>query len=503
MKADADISAKTAPGARDALLLIAAFLLLRLAVSWLYPAMIDEAYAIVVSREWSLSYFDHPPAGFTLARLMAWLAGTENIFIVRLPFVLAGSLSAWLVWDITRIAFGARAAWWALAWYSVAPFFLISSGHFVVPDGPLNLALLATLRLVLPDLLAPERPPRIGRWFAAGLCFALAFASKYHAVLFGAAAGLFLLTGAAHRRMLATAAPWIAVSVGILGLAPVVVWNASHDWVSLGFQAARAGSDSPGINPGNFARTLAGQMAYLLPGTWLVVMAMAAKGVWRPGTIADRLFGWLAILPPVFFLAAALISRNSLPHWAMSGLLFGFPLAGAWTARHLARHRRGILLAWRASWIGIPVLALCVGLQARHAFFTRVFDDASPRLDLDWQMQDWSVLAAAWPELGAPAVVVTSDWHIGGKAGHALGPNVTILPFSDPRHFRFIGSDRVGPAVAIHPARIGGTDAAMTRFLGRLDGAGYDATGNPVVLRSTAGRQPRFEIIAVPVEKAP
>ena len=38
--------------------------------------------------------------------------------------MLLGSLSALLLFDLTRQAYGALAAFWAVAWYSVAPFFL-------------------------------------------------------------------------------------------------------------------------------------------------------------------------------------------------------------------------------------------------------------------------------------------------------------------------------------------------------------------------------------------
>jgi hypothetical protein len=503
MQTQAEFDPERETGPRDALVLIAVFLVLRLAVSWVFPATVDESYAIAVSRDWSLSYYDHPPVGFTLAHLMTWLTGTESIFVARLPFVVAGAVSGWLVWDITRLAYGSRAASWALAWYSVAPFFFISAGHFVVPDGPLNLALLATLRLVLPDLLAPDRPLRASRWLAAGVCFAIALASKYQAALFGASALAFLLASPPHRRLLASPVLWMTLVVGALGLVPVIAWNAAHDWVSFGFQAGRAGAGDMALQPANFAVTALGQMVYVLPGTWLVIMAMAAKGIRRPTIPADRLFAWFAILPPVVFLSIALVSRKSLPHWAMTGFLFGFPLAGYWTAAMFDRYRRPILLAWRASCVGIPLLAFAVGLQARHALFTRPFSDTSPRYDIDWQMQDWTALTEAWTGFGAPATVITRNWVTGSKAGHALGPAVTVRPLVDPRHFQYLDGQTGDAAVAVQPAKVGETEYVLQWFPAELEKSGYRVTGEPRVLRQMSGGQLRFEIVAVPVEKAP
>jgi 4-amino-4-deoxy-L-arabinose transferase-like glycosyltransferase len=94
--------------------LVAAFLVLRLILAAIVPLSIDEAYAVVVSRSHSLSYFDHPPLGFALARFMADISGSETPFIVRLPYVLLGSASALLLFDLTRIAYGSVAGFWAL-----------------------------------------------------------------------------------------------------------------------------------------------------------------------------------------------------------------------------------------------------------------------------------------------------------------------------------------------------------------------------------------------------
>jgi 4-amino-4-deoxy-L-arabinose transferase-like glycosyltransferase len=488
-------------GTRDALLLIAVFLVLRLAVSWFMPATIDEAYAIAVSRAWSLSYYDHPPISFTLARLTAWVAGTENVFVIRLPFILAGTASAWLLHDITRLAYGDRAAFWALAWFSVAPFFFVSGNLFVVPDGPLDLFLLATLRLVLPDLLAPDRPPRTGRWLAAGLSFALALASKYQAVLFGLSALAFLLSSPPHRRLLRSPALWATLAVAFLGLVPTLVWNASHGWVSFGFQAGRAGTGSALLQPVNFLITIIGQMAYILPGTWIVIAVMAVKGVTRPRTPADRLFAWLAILSPVIFLVIALVSRKSLPHWAMSGFLFGFPLAGQWVTGTIDRYRRASLTTWRIVSVAVPAIALAVGLQAGTGIFTRPFFAAAPRWDINWQIQDWSSLRDAWPDMGAPGAVVVRNWTVGAKAGHALGPAVAVAPIFDPRHFRYLETDNPKNAVAVQPARPGETAATEAELVNDLNAGGYRITGKPRILRQQNGGFLRFEIIAIPVER--
>ncbi len=486
---------------RRAWMLIGGFLAVRLVIAAILPAIIDEAYGICASRGWAISYFDHPPVCFTIAGLMAWVSGTENIFLLRLPFVLAGAASGWLIYDITRLAYGSTAGLWALAWYSIAPFFLISAGHFVVPDGPLDLFLLATLRLVLPDLLAPDRPLHAGRWLAAGLCFAVALASKYQAVLFGASALGFLAASPDHRRLFRSSVLWGTLALAMVGLVPTLVWNAAHDWISFGFQAGRAGTRSMAVQPVNFLLTLVGQMIYLLPGTWGVMMLAAGRGLLRPRSIADRLFAWFTLLPPLVFLAIALVSRRSLPHWAMSGFLFGFPLVGEWTTRMLPRFGNVLRVAWRATAVAVVLFAIVFSLQAKWAVFTRPFTSVAPPFDINWQFQDWPALADAWPGLGSPDAAVVDNWVTGAKIGHALGPRVAVVPLSDPRHFQFLEVGRPTHAIAVHPVPAGQAEQMSAAFKRTLRKRGFDLVGPPQVIPQRIGDHLRFEIVAIPVAR--
>ena len=76
-----------------------------------------------------------------------------------------------------------------------------------------------------------------------GLAFAgLALASKYTAVLFGVGVVLWLLLEAQARRWFARWHLWAGGAVALLTFAPVIAWNAAHDWASFAKQGGRAGS---------------------------------------------------------------------------------------------------------------------------------------------------------------------------------------------------------------------------------------------------------------------
>jgi 4-amino-4-deoxy-L-arabinose transferase-like glycosyltransferase len=428
-------------------LLVVGFLIFRIALASIIPLSIDEAYAVVVSRSHSLSYFDHPPIGFALARFMADVSGCECRLVVRLPYVLLGSASALLLFALTRYAYGVVAAFWAVAWYSVAPFFLISAGHFVVPDGPLDFFLLAAACLAWPMLLGAEPRFVFLRWCAAGAALGLALMSKYQAGLFCISAMLVLLSTKPGRDQLRTAGPWVAGAVAALGLLPVVLWNMDHGWISLAFQSGR-GTANEGhlLHPGNLAITLLGQAGYLWPTIWPVAMACLWRGAWS-GTTEDRFFVLLSAPSIIFFDVIALFSAHSLPHWSMSGFLFAFPLVGQWCSTYSTRRPRRLVVSFVAAAAVVSLLAIGFALQATTGALTRPFFQRAPKFDVNWQIVDWSALTdskVADEIRHANGYVVASNWMQAAKLSYELGPDIPIevLP-GDPRHFQFMDNTRL------------------------------------------------------------
>ena len=103
---------------------------------------IDESYMVAAGRTLRLGYFDHPPASWWLAAGSAHLFGSESGVVVRLPFILLFALSTWLMYRLGTALFGARAGLWAAVALNLAPVFGVTTGGWVLPDGPLTCALL-------------------------------------------------------------------------------------------------------------------------------------------------------------------------------------------------------------------------------------------------------------------------------------------------------------------------------------------------------------------------
>src|SRR5271157_1359042 len=118
---------------------------------------IDESYMVAAGRELQLSYFDHPPIAWWMAWGVSHLAGSESAIVVRLPFIALFALTTFLMYRVTSALFGAHAGLWAAVVLNAVPVFGVSTGSWVLPDGPLLAALLGTTYCLIAALPADKR----------------------------------------------------------------------------------------------------------------------------------------------------------------------------------------------------------------------------------------------------------------------------------------------------------------------------------------------------------
>jgi len=402
-----------------ALRLLALGLAVRLMLAAWLPLGIDEAYAIAVARQFSWSFFDHPPIGFWLPVAAAWLTGIEAAFVYRLPFVALGTLTAWAIWQIGTL-WSPRAGLWALILFHLAPHMMFGSALLVVPDAPLNAGGAVAILLALRAL----RGGHGALWLGAGLAMALALSSKYQAALLGLGLLGYLITTRPGHAALRKPWVWMGAGVALSGLLPVLIWAVETDWVSFRFQGARTGG---AFNLENLLAMSAGQAAYLLPP----VLALALVGLAR--VQGGALLRWAALPVILAFGAVYAFGTDTLPHWTMPGWLFALPLAGVVMA--------GAGRVWRgALWsFALPVWALIAALALHLP--TGLLARGAPQWDRQLEMVslrglDRALTDGGW--LDGIVAIAVPDWRAGGQVGTALGgafPVAVLGP--DARHFAF------------------------------------------------------------------
>lgn len=422
---------------RLVLLLTVASTLIRLVLAYAVGLGIDESYMAGVSRQLAWSYFDHPPLHVWLAGVWGELFG-EHPLTLRIPFIALFAGSTWLLYRLTAFAYGARAGLWAATAFNLAPAFTFSTGSWVLPDGPMVFFLLlaanAAARVMFDD--ASPRSPWL--WLVAGAAGGLAMLSKYLAVFLFVGIGLFLLTSPKQRHWLARPQPWLAILLAIVIFSPVLIWNVENGFASFAFQGQRGVPASFRLDW--FFQGAGGQIAYLLPGTAIVLAYAVARGAWASSDLT-RFFVWLSAPAILLFLLLGFVTRI-LPHWPMAGWLFAFPLLGDALARWEAGYARVIRILTVLSYVLVLSVAAIAATQVSYGWVGRFVSlPKDPSLDLF----DWKQLQPALVERGLKQgdFVATGHWIEAGKVNYALGGRVPVLCLcEDARHFRYLHDQR-------------------------------------------------------------
>jgi 4-amino-4-deoxy-L-arabinose transferase-like glycosyltransferase len=381
---------------------------------------------VAAGRKLQLSYFDHPPIAWWMAWEIAHLTGSENAFVVRLPFIALFALATFLMYRVTAALFDPKAGLWAAVLLNMAPALGITAGTWVLPDGPLFAALLGTLFCLIPALRSEGRAAW-GWWSATGGCAGLALCSKYSALLTLAGAVAFLASEPQSRRWLARPHPYLAGLIALGVFLPVVIWNAQHGWISFLFQGSRTGGS---LHPFGAILAIAGQAAFLLPWVWAPLLWCGLVALRRGPSDRER---WLLVClaaPPIVVFTVAALWGSPLFHWAAPGYLMLLPLLGDAIARR--RRTSRLVRIWLGATATFVILGVAfVASEVRYSWLPDLAENFALGRDPNLDLVDWTSLRTELETRGfldRPGLVVaTMKWHEAGKIDYALGGRIPVI----------------------------------------------------------------------------
>jgi dolichol-phosphate mannosyltransferase len=304
----------------------------------------EETYYWNYARHLDIGYLDHPPLVAWLIRLGTALFG-DTEFGVRSGALCCGAIASFFVFRLTRNLFGEASALAALALVQILPYFFLS-GLLMTPDAPLSAAWAASLYFLERALIGGKSRA----WMWAGLSMGLGLLSKYTIGLLGIATFGFMLVDPASRRWFRRWEPYAAVLIAAAVFAPVVIWNAQHDWASFAFQTSRRLAERPRFS----LHKLVGAALVLLTPAGLATMVAVVFGR-RPGSIPSngsaRPWRYLRIavwVPLSVFAVFSLRHEVKLDWtgapWTAALPLMAFSLAESYGERREAR--RWMRVAW-------------------------------------------------------------------------------------------------------------------------------------------------------------
>jgi len=345
--------------------LLVAFICYAFFLRVLYGAQVElipeETYYWNYSRHLDIGYLDHPPMVAWLIRLGTLLFG-DTEFGVRFGALCCGTVSSVFIFRLTRNVFGESSALPALGLAQILPFFFLA-GMIMTPDAPLTAAWAASVYFLERALIGGR-----GRaWLWAGLSVGLGLLSKYTIAMLGAATLLFMAMDPASRRWFRRWEPYAAVCIAAAVFAPVLVWNAQHEWASFAFQTSRRLAEAPRFS----LHRLVGAALVLLTPTGLLAVGLALAG--RPpqdGTSSlDRSlprayrFLRIAVLVPLSVFAAFSLRHEVKLDWTGAPWVAALPLM----AFAAGPHGTGPMNRWlRAAW---PATLICMLLFYGAGFY--------------------------------------------------------------------------------------------------------------------------------------
>lgn len=309
---------------------LVAGVVVRAVLSAMVPLLPDETYYWDWSRRLAVGYFDHPPGIAFLVAVGTALMGPTQ------AGVRAGPALAALLTHLAAVicahnlgirnGSGAQAALRAAAVLTVMPIATLGL-VLATPDALLFMAAMLALLAVERALVAePGSRSSLFWWCLTGLGLGLAFVAKYTAVLLPVGLVIAFLVHPVLRPRFKEPGPWVASLLALLVFAPVVIWNAGHDWVSFRFQLDHGFTPSVRGSPLSRELEMIGAQVGLASPILFVLMAgtvidAIARG-WRERSqeptrdyAAQQFAIALTALVPLLFFAVSAWRRSVEANW--------------------------------------------------------------------------------------------------------------------------------------------------------------------------------------------
>ncbi len=370
--------------ARGTIITVAALVVFRLIAAAVTPLTFDEAYYWTWAKHLSGGYYDHPPMVAVVIRLGIMIAGDTG-FGVRLVSILLALPMSWAIYRAAHILFADARIAAASAIFLNATLMASVGTTIVTPDAPLMVA----ASFVLYTLAKVWQTGRGIWWLVACVAVGCGLLSKYTALFFGAQILLWLLLMKDQRRWLASPWPYLGGVVAFAIFAPVILWNADHEWVSFIKQLGRARVE--GITLKYLGEMIPTQFAFATPSVFILgVFGLYALAKGRASNAAGAalvsISVWMIFLYFVWHSLHARVEANWLgPVYPAFAIAAAY---AAWGTTWNPREQRTMNWSRKLALpVGVALFAVLI-VQTNTGLFTGFRRDATVRS-----------VGVGWPEM--------------------------------------------------------------------------------------------------------
>ncbi len=332
--------------------IILGFLSLRLGLSLLYPLSADEAHYALYALHLDLSYFDHPP-------LIGWLQAVVLLFndsdwALRLLPNLLNLISAIGLILLCHALFGPniKIILWTVFLYQINLLVILISTGFI----PESLLVTLSIYTALVTVRLAEQPTR-NKWLLLGALLGLLGLSKYTAILIAVGVGMYL-TKKSIRWWRSMDFYW-ALTLALIIISPVLVWNFQNDFISFGFQLEHGKVGAGGIDWQAFLQNQIIQMILYSPLVFSATWLMAVRA-FRHNTTSEQLLSMLSLPTLLVFAYSSAKGGHYLPHWTAVPMVLCLPQLAYWMVNKWTSQWRLLFVAN----LSYSIVGLCLLVAA-------------------------------------------------------------------------------------------------------------------------------------------
>ena len=213
-------------------LLLGILTFIRLVISMFVDLDGAPAYYAMWSRHLQLSYFDHPAVTAILIRISTFLFGW-NSFAIKLPGILMFSaISVYVYKSILLLKGSEKGAFYSVALLNFTPWIASSFGiKGVNPDIPFILFYIMAFYYFI-KLYREDNPKYL---YIISFITILGINSKYKMVFIYPAITIATILIPNLRKLWQSKHLYIAGSIAMLGIIPIIVWNVNNNFASFSY----------------------------------------------------------------------------------------------------------------------------------------------------------------------------------------------------------------------------------------------------------------------------
>ncbi|PCI07091.1 hypothetical protein COB72_10825 [bacterium] len=336
-----------------------------------YTLIEDEAHYWEWSRNLDWSYYSKGPGvSWVIWASTTILGHTE--YAIRIPAAIAAALGTLAVAKITKDHFqDQRLGFISAILYACVPGFAVAAMIMTI-DSPYIASWAWASFFALRAILKGHHKS----WLAFGLWIAIGFLFKYTILLILPGVLLAIFITKKHRPKLSAKHFTLGMLVSLIGLVPVLIWNAGHDWATVRHLLGHLGA--PGGDTEKTAAyhadpwTILWMLEYvslqMLVGGPVVILSIFALLNARKNADAHTqlvIKALVAIAFPIlfFYFLVSLVTQTE-GNWAMGAFVTLIPAASWAVLDGVTRIDHPVKFAWGAAMtIGIIILMLFPGAK--------------------------------------------------------------------------------------------------------------------------------------------